>query len=444
MLYKMDGLSLLLYSLLLCALVSCDGAKKSNETIKAAEKTDCCKLDSNNTYEVYIPERNSIIGKLPLLIIIDAHGRGKFALDKFKQGANQYPAILAASNLIKNGFVNYQGAIQTLIEDVRQKYPAGEVLFMTGFSGGARMTLGYAMSHQVDGLILCGALANADQINSIHCPVISISGMDDFNFMETAQYLFQEQSIQENLKIELINASHDWPDSLILTNAFGFLQLSCQSADIPSLTKSQLGIYCENQHVRIDTLKKHGDFLKAALVARNMSFTAPFNGDDTFASSYKNLKYKSEYFSQLDRLKKCLTFEINVRKPYINAFMKKDIEWWKNEVKTLDEKIKTEQDSYKNDMYRRIKAFLGIECYSLSNRTAKEHNAKMLNKIVSIYRMLEPDNPDMFYFSAFLYFWEENNGATLSLLKKARKAGFSDINRLKKDFPESITSKISL
>ena len=133
MLYKLKAVSLLLTSLLLCALVSCNSTNKSGETIKAVEKTDCCKLDSNNTYEVFIPVRNSFVEKLPLLIIIDAHGSGKFARDKFKQGVNRYPAILAASNLVKNGFANYEGAIRTLIEDVRQKYPVSEAVFMTGF-----------------------------------------------------------------------------------------------------------------------------------------------------------------------------------------------------------------------------------------------------------------------------------------------------------------------
>ena len=443
MLYKMNGLSQILYSIWLCGLVSCSGVNKSNETVKAVKKTDRCKLDSQNTYEVYIPETNSPVEKLPLLVILDAHGSGKFALDRFKQGANRYPAILVASNLIKNGFGNYEGAIRTLIEDVRQKYPAGKTLFLTGFSGGARMALGYALTHQLNGLILCGALADAGQLNALRCPVISISGMDDFNFIETAQYLFQEQSIPGNLKIELINASHNWPDSLILTNAFGFLQLSCQPADIPSLWKSKLAVYSENQKVRIDALKKQGDFLKAALVARNMSLTAPFNSDRTFATLYNNLKTNSEYLSQLNKLKTCLTYEINARQPFINAFMTKDTLWWKNEIKTTDEKIKTEQDSYTIDMYRRIKAFWGIACYSLSNQAVKEHNAKMLNKIVPIYRMLEPDNPDMFYFSSFTYFWKGDNGAALSLLKKAREAGFSDMGRLKNNFPESIISKMN-
>ena len=438
----MNRLFTLLYSMLFCGLVTCCGTGNSNETVKAVEKTDSCKLDPKNTYEVYIPERDNPVDKLPLLVILDSHGSGKFALNKFKRGANQYPAILVASNLIKNGFEGYDGAIKTLIEDVRKKYPTGETVFMTGFSGGARMALGYALAHQMNGLILCGALANTDQINALHCPVISISGMDDFNFMETAQYLFQEQTTPGNLKIELTNASHNWPDSLMLSNAFGFLRLSCHASDIPSLPKSQLKMYCLNQQSRIDTLKQHGDFLKAALIARNMALTEPFNNEKAFASSYNELKNNPAHINQLNRLEQCLNYEISVRQPFLDDFRTKDTLWWKNEIRSSEEKIKTEQDSYIKDTYRRIKGFWGLASYSLCKQAISGQNAEALNKTLYIYRMLEPDNPDMFYFSAFPYFWKGNNEATLSMLKKAMEAGFSDRSQLKKDFPESISSKL--
>ena len=436
----MNRLFLLLFSMLFGGLFSCSGV--GIETAKAVEKTDFCKLDPKNTYEVYIPERANPAEKLPLLVIIDSHGSGKFALDKFKQGAKQYPAVLIASNLVKNGLEGYEGAIRTLIEDVRQKYPVGETVFMTGFSGGARMALGYALAHPLNGLILCGALASPDQINALRCPVISISGMDDFNFMETAQYLFQEQSTPGNLKIELTNASHSWPDNQMLGNAFGFLRLSCLAADIPSLQKSQIKTYCQSQVSRINSLKQQGDFLKAALIARNMASTEPFNSDKTFASTYNTLKTNPNYISELSRMEKCLNFEISVRQPYLNDFRTKDTLWWTNEIRTTGEKIKTEHDSYTRDMYRRIKGFWGIASYTLCKQAINEKNVEALNKILAVYRMLEPENPDMFYFSSFPYFWKGNNEATLSILKKALAAGFSDRNQLKKDFPESITSKL--
>jgi predicted esterase len=440
---KVNRLFLLLYTLIFGALVACGFSSKPNETIKAVEKTDFCKLDPKNTYEVYIPVRNNTAEKLPLLVIIDAHGSGKFALEKFKQGANQYSVILIASNLIKNGFDGYEAAIQTLIDDVRQKYPTGEMVFMTGFSGGARMALGYALSHQLNGLILCGALANSDQINAVHCPVISISGMDDFNFMETAKFLFQDQLIPENLKIELTNASHNWPDSLMLSNALGFLRFSGLADDIHSPSKSQLKTYCQKQQSRIGSLKQQGDLLKAALIARNMASTKPFNSDLTFASTYDILKSNPEYISQLSRIEKCLNSEISLRQPYLDAFRTKDTLWWKNEILTLVEKIKTEQDSTTKEMYLRIKGFWGIASYSLCKQAVREKNVEMLNKVLSIYRLIEPENPDMFYFSSFPYFWDGNTNTTRSMLKKALESGFSDRSQLRKDFPESITSKLN-
>lgn len=435
------GLPLLLFSLLFCGLASCHTTVKSNQTVMAVEATDSCKSNPKNTYEVYIPKRDKSIEKLPLLVIIDSHGSGKFALDKFKQAANQYPTVLVASNLVKNGFDGYDGAIQTLIDDVHQKYPVGKVVFITGFSGGARMALGYALAHPVNGLILCGALANADQLNAVHCPVISISGMDDFNFIETAQYLFSGQPAPGNLKIELTDASHSWPDSLMLANAFGFLDLSCQTKDGPAPSQSQLKTYCRKQQARINLLKQQGDFLKAALVADNMSSTKPFNQDELFTST-NNLKTSPEYISQLDRLKKNLEYEIRARQPYIDAFQTKDERWWKNEISTTDAKIKTERDLYTKDMYLRIKGFLGIASYSLCKQAVKARNPEALNKILSVYRMLEPQNPDMFYFSAFPYLWKQNNEAVFSTLRKALDAGFSDRDQLKNDFPESITAKL--
>jgi len=432
----------LLYPTLFYGLASCSVAGQSNKTIPAVESADCCMSDSQNTYEVYIPERNNSAEKLPLLIILDAHGGGKFALNKFKHSANLYQAVLVASNLVKNGYEGYEAAIQTLMEDVHHKYPVGEAVFVTGFSGGARMALGYALTHPVNGLILCGALAGADQIHATRCPVISISGMDDFNFMETAQYLFQEQSVPENLKIELTEASHSWPDSLMLANAFGFLRLSCQTAESASPSKSQLKTYCQNQQARIDSLKQQGDFLKAALIARNMALTEPFNRDETFASTYHVLMTNPVYISQMNQLKTNLNFEVSVRQPYLEAFRTKDTLWWKNEIMKLEEKINTEKNSYTKDTYRRIKGFWGIACYSLCKQAVMEQNAEALNQILSVYRMLEPDNPDMFYFSSFPYFWKGNKEATLSMLKKALKAGFSDMGQLKKDFPETLSLKV--
>jgi len=260
--------------------------------------------------------------------------------------------------------------------------------------------------------------------------------------METAQYLFDEKQTPANLKIELTNTSHTWPDSLILANAVGFLRFSCKAADNSKLPDSQFVLYCQQQQVKINSLKIQGDYLKAALVARNMALTEPFNHDGVFASVFQKLKSSPTYISQLNRLGKCLDFETGVRQSYVDAFQTKDLIWWKNEINTTNKKITEEADPYTKDMYRRIRGFWGIACFSLCKQAINQHNADVLTKILSIYRVLEPENPDLFYFSSFPPFWKGNNETTLSTLKKALKAGFTDRSQLKKDFPESITSKL--
>ncbi len=443
---KMKGLILLLIPVMAFGLLSC--GKTSNQiervlkpVIPAVEKTDSCKINPMNVYEVFIPERSDSAEKLPLVVIIDAHGDGKFALNKFRLGAGTYSVVLVASDYVKNGFENFTGAIQNLVEDVRQKYPVNKTIFLAGFSGGARMALGYAQTQPVNGLILCGALANVAQITAVRCPVFSISGTDDFNFVETAQYLFQEQLIPENLKIELTGASHNWPDSLVLANAVGFLRLS-SLAEEPKEDYPKTNVFCENQKARIDSLKKQGDFLKAALVARNLSVTVPFNNDKSFATSYNEIKSKKEYINQFNNLQKWLKIEVNIRQPYLEAFSTKDSLWWKKEIRSINEQIETEKDPFAKDMYKRIKSFWGIACYSLGNQAIKEKNAVSLNKIVTVYRMLEPENAYGIYFSAFPFYWKGDTKTTIAILKNAREAGFTDLNQLKTDFPESVSSKV--
>ena len=367
------------------------------------------------------------------------HGSGKFALDKFKYGANQYPVVLAASNLVKNDFPGFVEAIQTLIEDVRKKYPVNGTIYLTGFSGGARMALSYALAHPVNGLIVCGALTGPDQLNALQCPVVAISGMDDFNFMETAQYLFQEQATPTNLKIELTDASHDWPDSLMLANALGFISLSRAGAEAAG---SSLDAYCKRQHSRIDALEKKGDYLKAGTIARNMSSTEPFNQDKTFATAYHSIKSSSGYTAQLGKLKQQLSFEMSVRQPYIDAFQSKDMSWWNHEIDLSEEKLKTEKDPYTRDTYLRIKGFWGIACFTFGNQALQTHNSGMLNRIVPIYKRLEPENPYVYYFSAFTYFWKGDEATTVSMLKKALEKGFTDAAQLNKDFPASLISQL--
>lgn len=429
--------------LLLVTIIACNEPGSITGANGQVEKTESCQSNPHNTYEVYIPELKPTKDKLPLLVIIDANGAGKFALNKFKLAAREYPVILAASNYVKNGVEDYEIGIQELIQDVKQKYPANNTVYLAGFSGGARMAVGYGLAHPVNGMILCGALAKADQIMALKCPVFSISGLDDFNFVETAQFIFNDESAPKNLSIELNNASHSWPDSLLLSNTFGFLYLSSDSEEMNMSSNEKVEAYCKNQLLRIDRLTKQDDLMKAALIARNMALKKPFSNDEIFMKSWAEIKSNPDYNAQLSKIEQGLSFEMSARQPYLEAFTNKDSLWWKNEITSLEKKINSEQDPYTVAMYKRIKGFWGIACYSIGNRTIKLRDVNSLKKIMTVYRMLEPENPYVLYFSAFPAYWKGETGKTEKILKSAINAGFSDWGRLNEDFPRSVTSALN-
>lgn len=392
------------FRIILCLLIFCftNACKQSNtnEKTTSTEQIDSCSTNPKHTYQVFIPEHDKTLTSLPLLIAIDSHGSGKNAVQHFKKAVSEYPAIVVASNLIQNNDAHYTQELDELIADVKQKYPVDETIYFTGFSGGARMALGYAVNHNTNGVIACGAFAQAQQINTIKCPVIGLIGMDDFNFQETLQYIFAPVNAPANAHIELTNAAHEWPSSDRLRDVFGWLRLS-NKAD-KTIDKHQIKNYIKTQHSRIDSLAEQGDFIQAVCIARNMAATKTFEEIGSFQSKTKELLENTAYKKQISQLKSNLSFESKVRQAYSKALLDKDKDWWTKEIADLHSKIETESDKMKQMTYKRLNGFLGIICYSYSRKFANEKNILDLEKVLNVYRIAEPDNADMKHFSEIL------------------------------------------
>lgn len=422
-------------SIVISCFLSCSQGQPIYE-VESIREADTCRYDSNHSYEIYLPPRLNEEEKLPLLIIIDPHGSGAHALNMFKYAANKYSVALVASNYIENGCSDYIKAISDLQADVKNKYPVNEVTFLTGFSGGARMALDYAQRTKVYGVISCGALASENQIRSIGSTVYSISGTDDFNFVETAQYLFNETTIPSNLKIELTNASHSWPDSMVLASAVAFQLLSSKSESIPDRVRENKNDFINTQVHKIDSCIIANKHINAWLIARNMNKSSAFKQNNKFKELCSEIQTNEYFINEIQQLKSALQFEMNVRTSYTAALSEKDSEWWAGELRSIENKIANEPDKYKQDMYKRIKSFWGIACYSFCNRAVQAKNTEMLRKILSVYKMIEPNNPDAFYFSAFVPYWQGNMQETSMAIQEALRKGYSDEKKLKENFPE--------
>ncbi|MFB6318453.1 hypothetical protein [Saccharicrinis sp. FJH54] len=382
----------------LSMLVSCQSKGKSQGHNVAIEKTDSCLQHPSHTFQVFIPASTNLEQKIPLFIAVDPHGSGQTALNHLKAAVTEYPAVLVASNLIRNKDPNFISELEELIADVQKRYPVTKEIYLTGFSGGARMVLGYAMKHQVDGVLACGAFSGPDQLFAIKCPVMGILGMTDFNFLETVQYIFDPARLPANVHIELINGAHEWPDGKTLSASWGWFQLSRQ--DIKD--QDRLNMFVNQQNACIDSLIKAGKDIRAICISRNMGSVGSFEKLGSFRKQTREITYSDSYIDALNALSDVLRFEVKKREEYSQALMDRDAEWWRKEIDDLNHHVDNEPDEMKQMAYARLKSFLGIACYSYASRFVVQKNVANLKQILMVYQLAEPNNADLKRFNKFL------------------------------------------
>lgn len=427
------------YSILVCSycfsflLLAC----KPGSEIKtdALLKVDNCAKDSTHKYSVYIPQSSAGCKILPLIIILDPHGSGSYVINNFITCAENYKCILAASHLVRNNYGGFIQAIEVLINDVKFKYPIGDRIYLAGFSGGARMALTFAQGRGVKGILACGALSSHDQITSLACNVFAITGLADFNFPEVASYILNEAEIPSNLRIELAGDLHEWPSSQHISRAMGNLLLADIIKDKCINKNEILKNYSGNNKHYADSLYQESMLLNTGMVCRNVLTTQGLPDRLYFKNLQESVNSDVRMKEQLSKLRKSLQFEFKVRDAYYNALKVRDIKWWSDELADLDIHIHSTTDPFMQYAYRRIKAFLGIICYSITHNALRNDDLTTTVKTLEIYKLVEPDNPDMYYFSALYALKAGNNNLIRSYLKLAVENGFGDLNILKNEFP---------
>jgi hypothetical protein len=139
-----------------------------------------------------------------------------------------------------------------------------------------------------------------------------------------------------------------------------------------------------------------------------------------------SIEYSEDFNNELNHLRESIRFELEVRDVYMQALLAEDLAWWKTEISSLNQNIAKEKDRFKNLALKRIKAFVGIMCYTVTNKTLQSNDLKNAEKILSVYKLIEPGNPDMFYFYAVYYSEIGKMYDARSCLQKAIQAGFSN------------------
>ncbi len=203
-------------------------------------------INSIENYSIYIPKSYSLKQKYNTIIFFDPHAEGPKVLEKYKDLAEKWNFIIAASNNCKNGVdmktLNYYAS--NLITHIIQNYSVNNKITLAGFSGGAKVALGCGIqSKSISNIIYCGAAIPINSKNDIS--FLGFAGLKDMNYSDLVYFDSNLKPTTNHYLIEW-NGIHEWPSKAVFDNAFYFIKnKKIENYDSKKITTSKKNLEIE-------------------------------------------------------------------------------------------------------------------------------------------------------------------------------------------------------
>ena len=283
--------------------------------------------NASETFALFLPKGYSDSGKLPVIIFFDPHGDGTVLLNLYHELADEFHFVLVGSNNSKNGMDLQQTKLiaDNLVNEVKARFSINDKsISFCGFSRGAKVALLSAAENSSVSSVIY--CGAAAPINPNHSlSLLGFAGTKDMNYTDIVSFDWSlKSSALKHFLIEW-NGKHEFPKAEVFKDAFQFLT----TGNIENYLKKQVTI------------------------------------------TEQKVNEEQAFKQQL-----------------LEAFQTQDINWWKQEIVSLNNKKKTDP------MYERLLGFISLACYSYSNQTLQQNDLQAAEKILAIYQLADPGNKD--------------------------------------------------
>jgi len=400
--------------------------------------------DTNQQYHLYLPSDYDQSKHYPLILAFDPHGDGLLPVKLVQKYAEKYGYIVAGSDNSANGISNLQYVLQSLYNDVTTRYAVDKNrMYTLGFSGGARVAGLMALYFPgVKGVAGAGAgfQGNGD-VSGKKFTYIGFCGTKDFNYPEmlASRMALSKAGIDNTLFT--FEGNHAWPSDTLLEEAFLWFRIKDMKNGIIKSDHSFVK-YVKQQLDKDIRYTKDNPLRQAESFQHAIAFLDGLENTDAYKKQLNELEQKVVFRQQFRKANRLLQLEQELREQYFTKIRTADTTWWKNEVQSLRSKIESEKDPLKLAMYQRTINYLSIISYSFSSRALSEGNYNQADRFLTIYRIVDPKNPDQLYMNAKLNYHNGYKEQTLRLIRQALSNGFTDKSKIAKDFPDLDLNKL--
>jgi len=190
-----------------------------------------CRADAAQSYALYLPSSFDRSKAWPLLVLFDPGARGPLAIGAFREAAEKYGWMIAASNTSRNGpLEDSLRAARALWADVHDRLPVDpRRVYAAGFSGGARVASVFpaAAGETFAGVVGCGAgLAGGLEPEKLKAGAyFGLAGFGDFNYGEMKGLDRALDATGLPHRFFYFEGTHDWPPPVAAARALGWLEV---------------------------------------------------------------------------------------------------------------------------------------------------------------------------------------------------------------------------
>jgi predicted esterase len=401
-----------------------------------------CRQDPEQSYALYLPSHYREGKKWPVILALDPGARGKFPVEAFREAAEEYGYILIGSNNSRNGPMDASGAaLHAMWEDAFERYSLDvERIYLTGFSGGARMAGRFALlSKRVRAVILCGAGFDLPEAGiEIPFSVILASGNWDSNYLEIKTLNADLLDREARVRLITFEGGHVWPSSSVCREAVQWLEIGLYRDGIQASDQALIDSLYEQELKRAEALKSSRQFFDAYL--SYLDLKSDLEGLRDLSEVEKEiaaLEGSNRLRASLEGVRRLEKTERRYIKDFLKEFFKekpKKLDWWQDKLDSMTkmEKKKGEDQQYQL-LVRRLREFVwrnGWERSWVASQAGEYERAAYLAEIAVLVRK---DANALFFHLSRMYALSGQQDKAVDNLEKAVEKGFDDLQRIEEE-----------
>jgi poly(3-hydroxybutyrate) depolymerase len=406
-----------------------------------------CAADPRETYALYLPSSYGPGRPFPILYCFDPRARGQEPVERFRAAAERYGWIVVGSNASRNG-IPVTDIVSRLWDDTHRRFAIDERrVYTAGFSGGARVASGIALSSRglVAGVMAFGAGlpsgARVERNKDMPIAFFAGAGRDDFNLLELRQLAVELDAASIPNRLEVWDGGHEWAPPELCTLAVEWLELAAMRAGTRTKDGALVEQWARRDEERARQHENAGALVEAA--AAFHSLVEDFRGlreTGTYAQDAARIRaskaYKDDARAQRDDDRRQLQITDGLAAAIQGLLGEADgrlsaLTTLRASIADLRRASASPSSGRQGQVARRSLNSAWVQALEASSALRARKEYRPAAQALALALEIKPGSVGQFYELARLYALGGEERAALQALRSAVEHGFKDVEALR-------------